>query len=53
MTQETGFLIRLANSIIFPDLDSTTLSVMTVVAGLVVLGVCLWRPPWRRVRTVK
>jgi len=53
VTQETGFIIRWANSIIFPDLDSATLSVMTVAAGLVVLGVCLWRPPWRRVRTVK
>jgi hypothetical protein len=52
-TQETGFIIRLANSVIFPNLDQTTLSAVTVVAGLLVLGVCLWRPPWHRIRTPK
>jgi hypothetical protein len=50
---ETGFIIRLANKMIFPDMNQTILSAATIVAGLVVLGVCLWRPPWRRVRTVK
>ena len=48
----TGFIIRLADRVIFPDVNQTMLSAATLAAGLVVLGVCLWRPPWRRVRTV-
>jgi hypothetical protein len=51
--EDTGFIIRLANRAIFPDMGQTMLSAVTIAAGLVVLGVCLWRPPWRRVRTVK
>lgn len=44
-----GFVIRLANRLIFPDLDGRTLAALTVAAGVFVLVVFVFRPP-RRVR---
>ena len=42
---EDGFIITWANRLIFPELDSTTLSVITMAAGMFVLGVYVWLPP--------
>jgi hypothetical protein len=40
-----GFIIRLANRLIFPDLDARVLAVVTLAAALVVIAIYIWRSP--------
>lgn len=42
---EESFVIRIANRLIFPDLEPVTLSVLTVLAAALVIGVFIWLPP--------
>ena len=42
---EESFVIRVANRMIFPDLEPATLSILTVAAAALVVGVFIWKPP--------
>lgn len=42
---EESLVIRIANRLIFPDLEPVTLSVLTVLTAALVVGVFFWRPP--------
>lgn len=42
-----SFAVRLANRLIFPDMNQQLLSVMTIAAALVVIAIFAWKPPWR------
>jgi hypothetical protein len=45
---EEGFIIRIANRLIFPDLDPHLLAAITLAAAGIVLVVFVWKPPGRR-----
>jgi hypothetical protein len=47
ISAEESFVIRLANRLIFPELEPVTLSVLTVLAAALVVGVFILRPSWK------
>jgi hypothetical protein len=42
-----GFIIRIANRLIFPAMNARLLAILTVAAVLIVISIYLWRPPTR------